>query len=97
MKRSEEYLNKRAKLWRESAPFYLDFHDIIQLTNPVSDFVLGSSYKLLKENINDIFILEQLECNSTISNLCIKYPDMNTLVTAESLLNFDCFIISIQV
>ena len=87
----QNYLNRRSKIWREYAPFYLDYWDTLQCGFSISFFDwIGS--KQLHDNRWDTYRLLCVNSNNTDSSfeiINVKYPNTRSSYEPKELINTD--------
>ena len=93
----QNYLNRRSKVWREYAPFYLDYWDSLQCGFSVSLF----GWVRQKQSYNERWDKYRLLCvntNNTVSSfelIDVMYPNAKSHYAPEELINMDGELISI--
>lgn len=92
----QNYLNRRSKIWKEYAPFYLDYYDTLQCGFSVS-FVEWVGRAQVYNEKWDRYRLLCVSNNNGINNfdiINVKYPNSKSDYTPEELINVDREIIS---
>lgn len=93
----EDYVNARAKLWREVGPFYLDYYEGLQLPYHLHDlqWLQTSDQNTNGFRVFNVMFSAQTDQNSFLSVVKVLYPEESTEVQPDEILNFDRGLISL--
>lgn len=87
----QNYLNRRSKVWKEYAPFYLDYWDTLQCGFNVSLFEWVNK-RLVHGDKWDKYRLLSVSTNngsSTFELIDVMYPNAKATYAPEELINAD--------
>ena len=93
----QNYLNRRNKIWREYAPFYLDYWDTLQFGFNVSMY----DWIKVKQTYNNKWDKYRVLCLTSNTNVnsyeivTVKIPNARSSYTPEELINTDGMLTSI--
>jgi len=93
----EDYVNARAKLWREVGPFYVDYYEAMQLPYHLHDihWLQTSEQDTNGFRVFNVLFSAQTDQNSFLSVVKALYPEKTTEVQPADILNFDRCLISL--
>ncbi len=88
---TEDYINARAKLWKEVGPFYLDYYEGLQLPYHLHDlqWLQTSEQNSNGFRVFNLMFSAQTDQNSFLSVVKVLYPEETAEVQPDEILNFD--------
>ena len=88
----QNYLNRRAKVWKEYAPFYLDYWDTLSCGFEVMKYEWLSTKQRQSDNWDNYRLLCVSNSNNinTLEIVDVKYPNSTSAYLPEELINTDC-------